>query len=292
MGSTCHHHNHSSKLGWAAFINILLTLAQLIGGVISGSLSLIADAIHNLGDAGAIFIAMLAQKIGNKPANQQMTYGYKRAEIIGALLNSSTLIFVGFYLLYEATKKLLNPTEIDGQIVLIVATIAFLIDLITAILTYKAGAKDSMNIRAAFIHNVSDALASIAVILSGLAIIYLKWYFIDVIATALISLYVIYHGYGLAKKSLLILMQAFPEHLNRERIVNELESLPGITKAEHLHAWQLDDEKVYLEGQLLITSNCNPNELLPKVKKILKERHHIHHSTIELSKDPVACYPI
>ncbi|WP_394205857.1 cation diffusion facilitator family transporter [Shewanella waksmanii] len=280
-----HSHNHGSdgKLSIAVFINILLTLAQIIGGIISGSLSLIADALHNLSDAGAIVVAIIARKIGNKGSNKTMTYGYKRAEIIGVLINSTSLIAVGIYLIIESVGKYFNPTPIDGWIVFWIAGIALVIDLATAFLTYSAGAKNNMNIRAAFIHNISDALASVVVIIAGLLIIYFQLYIFDVIATIGISLYVIYHGCILLKKCIMIIMQAAPDHISIEEIENRLASINGIKSANHIHVWQLDDEKLFLEAHIIL--DRMDNEECEKVKNeaklIIKNDFGISHSTVE-----------
>ena len=281
-----HGHNHSSdgKLSIAVLINILLTLAQIVGGIVSGSLSLIADALHNLSDAGAIVVAIVARKIGSKGPNKTMTYGYKRAEIIGVLINSASLIAVGVYLIFEAIGRYFNPTPIDGWIVFWVAGIALVIDVATALLTYSAGAKDNMNIRAAFIHNVSDALASVAVIIAGLLIIYFQLYIFDVLATIGISVYVIFHGCILLKKCILIIMQAVPDNINIEDIQGKLEAIDGIRSANHVHVWQLDDEKLFLEAHVLLDRiDIDKSESAKdESKKILKNEFGISHSTIEI----------
>ena len=162
-----HSHQHDTenlgdgKLMAAVVINVLLTVAQVIGGIISGSLSLIADALHNLSDAASLGIAIIARKIGRRPADELKTFGYKRAEVIAALINLTTLIIIGVYLIYEALWRLAEPQEIAGWLVVIVASIALVVDVVTALLTY-AQSKNSMNIKAAFLHNLSDALASLA----------------------------------------------------------------------------------------------------------------------------------
>jgi cobalt-zinc-cadmium efflux system protein len=220
-------HSHSltnnGKLTLAVLINVLLTIVQIMGGLLSGSLALIADALHNLSDAGAIVIAIFARKVSAKKADKNMTFGYQRAEIIGTLINSITLIIVGLYLIYEAISKYFNPTEINGWIVIYIAGIALVIDIATAVLTYMSGAKSSMNLRAAFIHNVSDALASVAVIITGVLIIFYQWYFVDVMATVLISIYVLYHGGLLAFQSIKILMQAVPEAFDISELKADIE---------------------------------------------------------------------
>lgn len=277
-----HHHDHSSdgKLSIAVVINILLTVAQVVGGLLSGSLSLIADALHNLSDAGAIVVAIVARRIGARPSDAAMTYGYKRAEIIGVLINSTTLILVGLYLIYEAIGKYLNPSPIDGWIVLWVAAIALVIDIATAVLTYKAGAKDNMNIKAAFIHNISDALASLVVIVAGLLIIFFQLYLFDVLATIGISLYVIYHGLLLLKKSVMIIMQAVPEGLNIAEIKTALEAVEGVASAGHIHVWQLDDERRFLEAHLVLSSPAQET-IKARSRQILQDSFGIAHATLE-----------
>ena len=279
-------HDHSrhdmagGKLGLAIFINVLLTVAQVVGGLLSGSLALIADALHNLSDAGAILVAAVARKIGSRSADANMTYGYKRAEIIGVLVNSTTLILVGLYLIYEAVNKYLDPRPIDGWIVFWVAGIALVIDIATAFLTYKAGAKESMNIKAAFIHNVSDALASVAVIIAGIMIISYRLYVFDVVATIGISVYVIYHGMILLKKSILIIMQAVPEGMSIDDIRSSLETVEGVGGVDHIHVWQLDDKNVYFEGHVL-TEGRQPELVKEEIRSVLKDKFNITHSTIE-----------
>ena len=276
MGMHSHEHGVDRKLSIAVLINILLTVAQVVGGVLSGSLSLVADALHNLSDAGAIVIAVIARKIGNKNANESMTYGYKRAEILGVLINSTTLIVIGLYLIYEAFNKFFNPTPIDGWIVFWVAGFALVIDIGTAFLTYSAGARESMNIRAAFIHNVSDALASVAVIVAGVMIILYQLYVVDVIATIAISVYVIYHGIVLLKKCILILMQAVPEGISINDIKCTLNDIEGVDQVEHVHVWQLDENRLFFEGHLSLRGTDRAT-IKSAVRSALKHNFGITH---------------
>jgi len=301
--STSHSHSHShtgnGKLTIAVLINILLTIVQIIGGVLSGSLSLIADALHNLSDAGAILIAIFARKISAKKADEKMTFGYQRAEIIGTLINSITLIIVGLYLIYEAISKYFNPTEINGWIVIYIAGIALVIDIATAVLTYisgakssmnlraafihNSGAKSSMNLRAAFIHNVSDAMASVAVIIAGVLIIFYQWYVVDVIATVVISIYVLYHGGLLALESIKILMQAVPEKCEISELKADIESRAGVSAAIDIHVWQLDEHKLFLECKLEPLKNNTKIDLV-EIKSMLASEYGIKHSTIEVNQ--------
>lgn len=290
--SHSHSHTHAAngKLTFAVFINVLLTVVQIVGGILSGSLSLIADALHNLSDAGAIVIAIFTRKISAKNADKSMTFGYQRAEIIGTLINSITLIIIGIYLIYEAISKYFRPTEIDGWIVIYIAGIALLIDIVTAVLTYISGAKESMNLRAVFIHNISDALASIVVIIAGTLIILYQWYFFDVIATILISIYVLYHGALLALESINILMQAVPQACDITAIRADIESNLAVYQAHDIHVWQLDEHKLFLECKLELTNDIEQVNLV-EIKAMLANKYAIKHSTIEVNREGACIEP-
>lgn len=279
MSHSHHHHHHHSgdnKLSLAVVINVLLTVAQIIGGILSGSMALVADALHNLSDAGAIVIAIIARRIARKPATSVMSFGYKRAEILGALINSTILILVGCYLIFEAFSQFLNPSPVDGWIVVYIAAIALVIDVATAWLTYKAGAKDNLNLKAAFIHNLSDALASLVVIISGTLIILYQWYIIDLIATILISVYVLYHGADYAKQSVIILMQGTHADVDIDSVYSAILEQDNVSAVDHLHVWQLDDTTLHLEASITLS-----NDDLQSVKDMLAKRFSITHSTIE-----------
>ena len=283
-----HHENISTKkLYFAVLINVILTVAQVIGGLASGSLSLLADALHNFSDAGALGIAAIAAKIGKIPPNNKMTYGYKRAEILGALINSTTLVLVGIYLLYEAINRYSNQNPIDGWIVVWVAAIALVIDIFTAILTYT-GSKHSVNIKAAFIHNVSDAAASVLVIISGILIINYQIYVIDLIATIVISFYVLYHAFFLIRDCISVLMQATPNHLSIEKIKRSIEEVKFVQEAHHIHVWKLIDNEILLEGHILIDEKnlLSLEKIKSEIRHSLSENFSINHSTLEIETSP------
>lgn len=284
MGNNHSHHEFGStkKLYLAVVINIILTVFQIVGGLLSGSLSLLADALHNFSDAGALAIAAVAARIAKIPPNQRMTYGYKRAEILGALINSTTLIIVGLYLLYEAVNRYFDQNPIDGWTVVWVAAIALVIDIFTALLTYS-GSKDSVNIKAAFIHNVSDAAASVVVIISGILIINFQIYVIDLVATVLISLYVLYQAFTLIRQCILVLMQSTPTHLDVDEIKKSIEGVHLVKEAHHIHVWQLDDKKVLLEGHIVVEEQDLPalEKIKMEIRQSLRNKFAINHSTLE-----------
>ncbi len=278
------HHDVDSmgdrRLGWAIAINMLLTLAQVIGGIISGSLSLIADALHNFSDAASLLIAWVARKIGRQPADHFKTFGYKRAEVIAALINLVTLVIVGLYLVYEAMWRMFEPQIIEGWIVVIVASIALVIDVVTAALTYSMS-KNSMNIRAAFLHNVSDALASLGVIIAGTLIILYEWYWTDTALTLLIAAYVLYQAATMLPKTIHILMQGAPEGIVVDDVINNMESIEGVTNVHHVHLWQLDEHKNALEAHVVINDFSDTETIKTALKSSLEQHFNITHSTLE-----------
>ena len=284
-----HHHSHhengtgTQKLILAISVNLLLTAVQVIGGVLSGSLSLIADALHNLSDAASLAIALFARIIGQKPADKLKTFGYKRAEVIAALINLVTLILMGLYLIYEALLRLIIPNEISGWLVVIVAGIALIVDVVTAIVTYTMS-KGNMNMRAAFLHNMTDALASIGVMIAGSLILWYRWYWADALITLLIAGYVLREGFVMLPKVIHLLMEGMPENLSLDEIVSAMESIAKVESVHHVHVWQLDEKKNALEAHVVIeTTNLSELENIKQsLKLLLSQKFGISHSTLEI----------
>ncbi|WP_312412335.1 cation diffusion facilitator family transporter [Shinella sp.] len=283
-----HHHHHGAeggdkRIGWAIFVNVLLTFAQIVGGIFSGSLSLIADALHNFSDAASLVIAYGARRIARRPADDAMTFGYVRAEIVAALINYTTLIVIGLYLLYEAVMRFIQPEPIEGWTVVVVAGIALAIDIITAMLTY-AMSKSSMNIRAAFLHNVADALGSVGVIIAGTLILLYEWIWIDPAITLLIAGYILWQAFTEIGSSIRLLMMGTPEDLDVAQVVQDLRAVDGVQDIHHVHVWALDEGHNALEAHLVVGSSSFAD--MARVKKqarsLLKERHGIGHCTIEI----------
>lgn len=295
MGHDHQHHDIDNlgdrRLGIAIAINMLLTLAQVIGGIVSGSLSLIADALHNFSDAASLLIAWVARRIGRRPADHFKTFGYKRAEVIAALINLVTLVIVGLYLIYEAMWRFIEPQVIEGWTVVIVAGIALVIDVATAVLTYSMS-QHSMNIRAAFLHNVSDALASVGVIVAGSLILLYGWYWTDTVLTLLIAGYVLYQAATMLPKSIHILMQGAPENIAIDAVINAMECVDGVSNVHHVHIWQLDEHENALEAHVVIDDFGDTEAMKTALKAELERQFGISHSTLEFEIarcDKVCC---
>ena len=288
MGHGHHHHHHHGdpsemserRLWWAVAANMLLTLAQIIGGLISGSLSLIADALHNFSDAASLLIALVAIRIGRRPPDQFKTFGYKRAETIAALINLTTLIIIGLYLCYEALLRFITPEPIEGWMVVIVAGVALVVDVFTALLTYSQS-KSSMNIKAAFLHNVTDALASVGVIITGSLILLYGWVWTDAAMTLIISGYVLWQGITQIPKVIHLLMEGTPEGIEIEEVITAMKSEIGVSDVHHVHLWQLDEHRNALEAHIVLSEGVDMDDLKHQLKKMLHDRYEIEHSTLE-----------
>ena len=237
-----------SRVAWAVVVNLGLTVAQIIGGIVSGSLAMIADAIHNFSDAMSLIIAFFARKIARRPADGSMTFGYGRAEVVAALINHTTLIVIGFYLIYEAVMRFIEPSGVDGWLVVIIAGVALAVDVVTAILTYSLS-KDSVNIRAAFLHNVADALGSIAVIFAGTLIILYDWQIIDPIVTLAIAGYILWMSFSEIGNVIRILMLGAPPEVTASRVIETIEAVDGVASVHHLHVWQMQEHEAALDAQ-------------------------------------------
>ncbi len=264
----------------AICVNVLLTVAQIIGGVFAGSLALIADAIHNLSDAAALAIALIARRIARVPADEDHTFGHGRAELIGAVFNLSWLIFIGLFLIVEAIKRLLDPQPVEGWTVVALAGIALVVDLATVMLTYRM-ARQSMNIRAAFIHNLSDAMASLGVIVGGVLILTFGWHFVDAIVTLAIAGYILAHAGLEIPKAIHILMQGVPRDLDVANVTEDLKQVDGVIDIHHVHIWHIDEHRRSFEGHIVVETPARMERIKLSLRKRLADEFDITHSTLE-----------
>ena len=290
-----HHHHHidpnagDGRLVWAVAVNLGLTVAQIVGGILSGSLALIADALHNLSDAVALVIAFVARRIARKGATATMTFGYGRAEVVAALINYTTLILLGLYLCYEAVLRLIDPQGVDGWLVVIIAGIALVVDLVTAALTW-AMARDSVNIRAAFLHNVADALGSVAVIVAGTLIILYDWRLVDPLVTFGIAGYILWMSVSEIGGVIRILMLGSPADLETDRVLDELRAIDGVQDIHHAHLWQMQEHEAAIEAHVVVSEGRwnEADAIKARLKTALKQAG-IGHAMLELECARHAC---
>ena len=279
-----HHHAVNEKnLLAATFLNLVITVVEIAGGLLSGSLALLSDALHNLSDTFATFIAYLAILIGKREANQKKTFGYKRMEILAALINAVILIVISVFLIKEAWHRWQNPAPINSMIMLVVGMIGLLANLYAVLILRKDAAK-SINVKAAYVHLIGDSLSSVVVIIGAVLMRIYKIDWIDPIITVVISIYIIRSGFVILKESVNILMQSAPDHLDLALIKNRVEKTPEVLNIHHIHAWMLTDHEVHLEAHVELRSDLKLSQveqIQHTIEKYLRKDFGITHITLQ-----------
>lgn len=293
-GHPGHHHHHVDpeagdlRVALAVGVNLFLTLVQIIAGVISGSLSLVADAIHNLSDALSLGIALAARRIGRRPADAEMTFGYGRAEVVAALINYTTLIVIAVWLLAEGVMRMFSPEPVTGWIMVAVAGVALAVDLVTAALTW-AMAKTSVNIRAAFLHNLADALGSLGVMVAGSLILLYGATWVDAAVTLAIATYILWQSVAGLSPVVRILMLASPEGLDACEVLDAMRAEPGVADVHHLHLWRMQEHEAALEAHVVLSGERPSQDVRLGLKAMLEKRFGLAHTTLELETAETAC---
>ena len=278
-----HHPVNEKNLLTATFLNLVITVVEIAGGILSGSLALLSDALHNLSDTFATFIAYLAILIGKREANQKKTFGYKRMEILAALINAVILIVISVFLMREAWYRLQNPAPINSMIMLVVGMVGLLANLY-AVLILRKDASKSLNVRAAYIHLIGDSLSSVVVIIGSVLIRIFKIDWIDPIITVVISIYIIRSGFVILKESVNILMQSAPDHLDLTLIKNRVEQVPEVLNIHHIHAWMLTDSEIHLEAHVELKDDLKLSQVKKiqhKIEKYLLKDFGLTHITLQ-----------
>lgn len=288
-----HHHHHNIddtsiwKLWISIVLNLIITLAEFVGGILSNSLALLSDAVHNLNDTLSLIISLVARKISKKGVNQDKTFGYKRAEIIGAFINLITLVIVALFLIKEGLERFFDPQPIDGFTMFWVAIVGLFGNFITAALLFKES-KDNLNMRSAYIHILSDGLSSVGVIIGGWLIYKYEWFIVDTILTIGIGVYILYHSYHMLRETIDILMQSKPTGLDLTELKTAMQVIDKVCGIHHLHVWQLDETQVMLECHVVIKEEDlhQMEELKSSLKQLLHDDFNIYHSTLEFEFEP------
>jgi cobalt-zinc-cadmium efflux system protein len=280
-----HHHHHDTggkNLGITILLNIGITVAQVIGGIISGSMALLSDAAHNFSDVLALIISWIAKRLTGKEQTLSRTFGYKRAEIFAAFINSSTLIIIAVILATEAVERLVNPQPVTAGIVIWLAGLSIILNGLSVLLI-KKGSKESINIKSAYLHLFTDMLTSVAVLMGGFAMKYLNWYRLDGILSIAIAVYLIYSSWEIFADTLKIMMQFTPKSVDLKKIALQIQSVEGIKNIHHIHAWQLDEHEIIFEAHVDLEKNIKISEfeiVLREIENVLNS-HNIRHLNIQ-----------
>ena len=278
------------RVAIAIWANGLLTVAQIAGGILSGSLALIADALHNFSDMASLVIAFGARKIARRPADARMTFGYGRVEVVAALINYTTLIVIGLYLLYEGVMRFIDPVEVGGWTVVILGAVALVVDTLTAWLTYSMQ-KGSVNIRALFVHNLSDALASVAVIVGGTLILLYDVTWVDPAITLGIAGYILYLAVTEIGGPIRTLMLGSPPDLDNDAVIDGVRGVEGVADVHHVHLWQMEEHAAALDTHVVVEDAAwdRLEDVNRAIKARLKNEFGIGHSTLEFEREARAC---
>ena len=285
------HHHHaevSSKTVGLLFlsfiINMLLSVVEIIGGIISGSVALIGDALHNTSDAFSILVAVLAFKIGAKRANSKYTYGFRRAEVIGGFINLILLFISGCYLAVEGVGRLISPQQIDGKMIIVISVLALVIDALTAKISHH-GAHHNHNMKMVFVHNLADAFGSLGVIVSGICVLLWGVYRIDGIIALVIAAYMIWQAIASFKPIVNILMNAAPESIDLEEVKKSIAKIKGVKDVHHLHLWCIDEHETAFECHVI----SEDMTVAQKIAKKLDEKFAIEHCNVQVETKEKCC---
>jgi len=292
MSHSHHHHTPETgkRLGFVVVLNFSITIIEIIGGIAAGSLSLISDALHNLSDGVAIIIAWVAIRLQGKPRTDRSTFGLKRAELVAATVNAGTLVGISIYLFIEAAHRFSNPEPVSGGLMVGVALFGLLAN-IAGTLLLKRGAEKNLNLRAAYLHLLSDALSSVGVIVGGIAIVLWNITWIDPVLTVLIAAYVLRESVRILWHVLEIFMQFAPKSISIDDLRQAISTTHGVVNVHHIHLWQLSEHEIHLEAHIETTDRPlgEVDALRQQLTRMLNDSFAIGHITLQMECADCQC---
>ena len=290
-----HDHVHAApesgrRLAIVIALNFLITVTEVIGGLLSGSLSLLSDALHNFSDGVAVIIAWIAIRLNTRPRSDAYTFGMKRAEVLAAVINAGALVAISLWLFVEAWDRFHNPAPIAGFIMIGVATVGLVANILGTWLLHR-GSRQNMNLRAAYLHLFSDAISSSGVILGGLAITFLGIVWVDPLLTVLIGLYVLKESLQILWRALGVFMLVSPPGVSLAKVREALHTVPGVEGVHHLHLWQVSEHDTHFEGHVTVADQplSETAKIRSAVEALLDDRFDINHVTLQIEEQQTAC---
>lgn len=286
-----HDHTHDANKKTLLISFIIITtymVIEAIGGFLTNSLALLADAGHMLSDSISLGVGLLAFILGEKAADYSKTYGYKRFEILAAVFNGVTLVLIAIYIFYEAYQRFTDPPEVASTGMLIIATIGLLINILVAWLLMRGGdTKENLNIRAAFLHVLGDLLGSVGAIIAALMIIFFNWGWADPLASVIVAVLVLISGWRVTKESIHVLMEGTPKNVEIDAVIKTIESIPGVNNMHDLHVWSITSGKNALSCHVVVDGTISVQESQEMLKTIEQklEDENIGHATIQIESD-------
>lgn len=263
-------------------LNLAISIAEVVGGLLSGSLALLSDAVHNLSDTASQVISYAAIRVGRKDADHRRTFGYRRVEVLAAFFNLVTLFVITLLIAKEGLERLVDPTPVDGRLMLVIAVVGLVGNVASALILHK-GARTSLNIRSAYLHIVTDAVSSVAVTIGALVYMWSDVPAIDPIVTLLIAVYILYHGFGTMRETAAILMNSVPPDIDVDEVRKACTMIEGVEDVHHMHIWMIDESTKTLEAHVVMDAALvsRIEAIKRSIKSLLAEQFGIHHSTLE-----------
>ena len=294
--SHAHGHGHgqaaaknSRRLAVVLVLVLLYMVAEVVGGLLSNSLALLADAGHMLSDAGALALSLFAIWIARRPATSTHTYGFYRTEILAALANGAALVAISVYVFVEAFRRIGDPPEIEGKLMMVIAAGGLAVNLV-GLWMLSGGRAESLNVRGAWLHVLTDALGSVGTLAAGALILGFGWWWADPVASIAIGLLVLYSSWALLRETVAVLMEGAPGDIDVDEVRNALHSVPGVTSAHDLHVWTITSGMVALSAHVIAPDEAREGGvLLDRIRHMLHDRFGIDHATIQLERDSFDC---
>lgn len=282
-----HTHTFSESAGKRLALSLVITLVfvvvEAIAGVLSNSLALLTDAAHNITDVIALGLSWYALRLALRPANSNRTFGYHRAGILVAMLNSTTLVLIALFIFYEAYQRLIAPPEVQADILVVVAVIAFAVNAGTALLVRRDAAHD-LNMRSAFVHLAGDALSTFGAIVAGIGILFTGWNWLDPLASILIGVLILYNAWGILRETVEILLEGTPRGVNMDAVLRDMLRVNGVRGVHDLHAWSITQNMRALSAHV-VTDDIPISEgaqIQADIQAVLRQRYGIAHATLQL----------
>jgi len=286
-----HDHSHplaalnAARLAWTLAVISVFLIVEFVGGLLTHSLALLADAGHMLTDVAALIIAIFAQRLALRPATPSHSFGLLRAEVMGALINGATLIAITFWIFWEAVKRISAPPEVHGGLMMAIAAAGLAANIAAAMILH-GGSKESLNMQGAYIHVLGDLLGSFGALLAGAVIYFTGWTLADPLLSILIGIVILYSSWGLLKRSTSILLNATPKDIDYEAVREALEDIPHVVEVHDLHIWSISAGNPSLSAHLRLSPDCADSAhwqiCLRQTQDMLREKFHITHTTLQL----------
>lgn len=288
-----HNHSHTHfndlskqtirRLALSLVITLVFVFVEIAAGIYSNSLALLTDAAHNFTDVLALALSWWALRLTSQPANQDKTYGYHRAGILTALVNSTTLVIIALGIFYESYRRFLNPPEVQAEVLIGVGMVAVVINVVTALLV-RRGAEHDLNIRSAFLHLMGDVMSTIGAVIAGVIILYTNWNWLDPLVSVLIGFLILWSAWSIVREALDILMEGTPTDIDVDAMVEEIVSVDGVRGVHDLHVWSITQAMRTLSAHL-VTDDMSIREgalIQARVSEVLNQGYGVNHATLQL----------